>query len=176
MPARSRRFQPTLSTKVHARKRCLHPLVSRPRPRAGAVSPKGDRPMVAGTFFGPVVEASATPQLFTRKKVPGLKSPSSPSSCRPDAAALHPQKGAWRREQVAKSELLHSCRGFSAAEGRLNAVGGERLAAASMGPRLFSRGRRDLVIVGQVVSGLQWGRGSSAAEGGFLRKHRQGEA
>ena len=72
--------------------------------------------------------------------------------------------------------LLQWGRGSSAAEGCRGWCRFHALEQASMGPRLFSRGRRDLVIVGQVVSGLQWGRGSSAAEGGFLRKHRQGEA
>ena len=85
------------------------------------------------------------------------------------AAALQPRKGRYPPPWSAKNQTLQWGRGSSAAEGNVCGSANHFVDSASMGPRLFSRGRfnaeRGLPVS---VFLLQWGRGSSAAEGRWV--------
>ena len=105
------------------------------------------------------------PRLFSRGRSARQTTPSPRSTGFNGAAALQPRKVCHRPRVAFPLILLQWGRGSSAAEGSpaiANLLFGE---PASMGPRLFSRGRFLGWCCRRLAGRLQWGRGSSAAEG-----------
>ncbi len=108
--------------------------------------------------------ASMGPRLFSRGRRPRSASCPSRTSSFNGAAALQPRKVA-RVQGV--NALRSSFNGAAALQPR-KAKGHDRRRprrGASMGPRLFSRGRGEADVNHVLCDTLQWGRGSSAAEG-----------
>ena len=124
------------------------------------------QPRKAGSTVGSVIltVASMGPRLFSRGRTipPPSPTPSPPLQWGRGSSAA---EGAVLRDLAPITVKLQWGRGSSAAEGSAVQGAVPRRCPASMGPRLFSRGRAKKLRPSVCSDLLQWGRGSSAAEG-----------